>query len=40
MSDRFEKKGDAYVTRDWETSNNRVEVEINLGVGSITVQEP
>ncbi len=40
MSDRFEKKGGAYVTRDWETSNNRVEVEINLGVGSITVQEP
>jgi len=40
MSDRFEKKGDVYVTRDWETSNNRVEVEINLGVGSITVQGP
>lgn len=40
MSDRFERKGDAYVTRDWETSSNRVEVEINLGVGSITVREP
>lgn len=40
MSDRFEKKGDVYVTRDWETSTNRVEIEINLGVGGITVQEP
>lgn len=40
MSDRYEKKGDAYVTHDWETSTSRVEVEINLGVGSITVQEP
>ncbi|MBN1135764.1 MAG: hypothetical protein JXM73_04220 [Anaerolineae bacterium] len=40
MSDRFEKKDGAYVTRDWETSANRVEVEINLGVGGITVREP
>jgi hypothetical protein len=40
MSDRFEKKDGAYVTRDWETSTNRVEVEINLGVGGITVREP
>ena len=40
MSDRFERKGDAYVTHDWETSGNRVEIEINLGVGGITVREP
>lgn len=40
MSDRFEKKGGAYITHDWETNTNRVEIEINLGVGGITVQEP
>lgn len=40
MPDRFEKKGDDWVTRDWETSANRVEIEINLGVGGITVREP
>jgi len=40
MPDRFQEKDGVYVTRDWQTSSNRVEVEINLGVGGLTVREP
>ena len=40
VSARFQRNGDTYVTSDWETSTNRVEVEINAGVGPITVGEP
>ena len=40
ISDRFEEKGGVYVTADWETNDNRVEVEIDLGVGGLTVREP
>jgi hypothetical protein len=28
------------IGENWKTNNDRVEVEIDLGVGSITVQEP
>lgn len=40
ISDRFEEKDGVYVTADWETNDNRVEVEIDLGVGGLTVREP
>ena len=37
---RFERNGDTYVTSDWETNTSRVEVEINAGIGPITIEEP
>lgn len=40
ISSRFEKRGDVYVTDDWDTNENRVDLEIDIGVGQITVREP
>ena len=40
VSARFERNGNTYVTTDWETNTNHVEVEISAGIGPITVEEP
>ncbi len=39
ISGRFERKGDDYLTDDWNTNENRVDVEIDIGVGLVTVRE-
>jgi hypothetical protein len=40
VSDRFKKVGEGYVTDDWATNENRVDVKIAVGVGLVTVGEP
>lgn len=40
ISRRFEKEGDVYLTDDWQTNENRVDLEIDIGVGLVTVREP
>ena len=40
ISRRFEKEGDVYLTGDWETNENRVDLEIDIGVGLVTIREP
>jgi hypothetical protein len=40
VSDRFKKVGEEYVTGDWATNENRVDVKITVGVGLVTVGEP
>jgi hypothetical protein len=37
---RFEQRGDVYVTEGWDTSDNRVDLEIDVGVGLVTIREP
>jgi len=40
ISRRFEQDGDVYRTGDWEANENRVDLEIDVGVGLVTVREP
>ncbi|UCC63212.1 MAG: hypothetical protein JSV36_21160 [Anaerolineae bacterium] len=40
VSSRFEKEGDVYQTDDWDTSDDRVDLQVDIGVGLITVREP
>jgi hypothetical protein len=37
---RFTKQGQDYVTSDWTTNQNRVDVHLSVGIGAITVREP
>jgi hypothetical protein len=37
---RFSKQGEDYVTSDWTTNQNRVDVYLSMGVGLLTVREP
>jgi hypothetical protein len=37
---RFRQEGGDYVTGDWATNQNRVSVQLSVGVGAITVREP
>ena len=40
ISPRFDKEGDIYLTDDWSTNENRVDLEVDIGVGLVTVREP
>jgi hypothetical protein len=40
VSDRFDRQGDIYLTDDWDTNENRVDLEVDIGVGLVTVREP
>jgi hypothetical protein len=41
ISRRFDKAGDdLYLTDDWQTNENRVDLEVDIGVGLVTVREP
>jgi len=41
ISDRFEEQGDdLYLTADWESNENRVDLEIEVGIGMVRVREP
>ena len=40
VSGRFARDGNTYVTDDWRSNENRVDLEINVGVGQVTVREP
>lgn len=41
ISRRFGKEGDdLYLTDDWRTNENRVDLEVDIGVGLVTVREP
>lgn len=41
ISDRFDAQGDSlYQTDDWATNDNRVELDIEVGVGLVTIREP
>jgi hypothetical protein len=37
---RFSKQGEDYVTSDWTANQNRVDVQLSMGVGALTVREP
>jgi hypothetical protein len=37
---RFSKQGEDYVTGDWATNQNRVDMEVHVGVGILTIREP
>lgn len=40
VPDRFKSIGDnVYVSNDWDTNENRVEMEINVGVGMVTLKD-
>ncbi len=40
VSGRFKKDGADYVTDDWATSENRLDLGISVGIGAVTVREP
>lgn len=40
VSERYRKDGNTYVTDDWETNSNRLDVKVEVGVGMMTVKEP
>jgi len=40
VSGRFSRDGNTYVTDDWRSNENRVDLEIDIGVGQVTVREP
>jgi len=40
VSDRFKKEDQGYVTDDWVTNENRMDIKITMGVGAMTVREP
>lgn len=40
ISRRFDQDGDVYLTDDWETNDNRVDLDIDIGVGLVTLREP
>ncbi len=41
VSGRFDKQGDnLYLTDDWEQNENRVDLEVSVGVGQVTIREP
>jgi hypothetical protein len=40
MPPRFKKQGDVYVTEGWDTSQNRIDLEIDLGIGAVTISQP
>ena len=40
ISRRFDKEGDVYLTDDWETNENRVDLDVDIGVGVVTIREP
>jgi hypothetical protein len=35
---RFDKDGDTYETDDWRSSGNRVDLEVRVGVGQVTIR--
>ncbi len=37
-SSRFDRDGDTYVTDDWQSNDNRVDLEIQVGVGQVTIR--
>lgn len=40
VSSRYERDGDVYVTSDWERRADRVEIELDMGVGQVVIREP
>jgi len=40
ISSRFDKEGDVYQTDDWHASDDRVDLQVDIGVGLVTVREP
>jgi hypothetical protein len=40
ISRRFEKDGDVYLTDDWKTNENRIDLDVDIGVGVVTIREP
>jgi hypothetical protein len=38
VDSRFTREGDSYVTRDWKSAEDRVDLEIEVGVGQVTVR--
>jgi hypothetical protein len=35
----FDQRGEDYVTRDFDTATNRVEIKLNGGLGRITIDQ-
>jgi hypothetical protein len=40
ISPRFQQSGSEYLTSDWTTNQNRADVQIQVGVGAVTVRDP
>ncbi|MGQ9599075.1 MAG: LiaI-LiaF-like domain-containing protein [Anaerolineae bacterium] len=40
ISDRFKKEGAEFVTGDWASNPNRIDLKIQVGIGAVTVREP
>ena len=38
VADRYEREGDSYVTRDWRSNENRVDLQVEVGIGQVTVR--
>jgi hypothetical protein len=38
VSQRFPRQGDYYVSPDYDTAGNKVELDIDMGVGSVTIR--
>lgn len=36
---RFQKDGDDYIAGNWETADNRVELQLNLAIGALTIED-
>ncbi len=37
---RFSQQGNDYLTSDWATNENRVDVQLSVGIGALTIREP
>jgi len=40
ISSRFEKEDGVYLTDDWDTNENRVDLDVEVGVGEVVVRGP
>jgi hypothetical protein len=38
VSDDFERDGDAYVSSDYDTATNRMDLSVKGGVGQVTIE--
>ena len=38
IAGRYEREGDSYVTRDWRSNENRVDLQVEVGIGQVTVR--
>ncbi len=39
ISSRFTQENDVYRTADWETNPNRVDLDVDVGVGLLTIRD-